>query len=206
MRTIGKAEVQKDVKSSDPDRLQKLGDYFASVNRYEKAESCYQKAIEIDPENPLVYVGLADIALVRGDRERAERYLDNALELDPECSAAYAQMAKLARKTGNYPLAFDAYLRCLKLDTDNLNALLGLFQVSCQMGSFAKVTFYLEQYLNSHPDDTSVMFCLGALYKKDNRLLSAQQILNSLLKLDPGNQDAKNLLEEIEHNIFQKLS
>lgn len=206
MKTIDETGLNENPETCQTDKLREFGDYFTSVRRYEKARKCYQKAIDAGVNDPLIYVGLADIALACEDYRKAEDCLERAVGLDNQCSAAYEKLAILARKTGNYSIAFDTYLRCLELDTDNLNALLGLFQVSCQMGSFSKVTFYLEKYLNAHPDDTSVMFCLGALYKRDNRLFNAQQILTSLLKLDPENRDARNLLEEVEHSIFQKLS
>ena len=93
------------------------------------------------------------------------------------------------------------YLKCLELDTDNLIALLGLFQTSCQMGSFAKVIHYLKLYLNMHPDDTSVMFPLAALYMKDGRLEQSKKILSKLLTLDPDNKNAADLLEEVEHGL-----
>jgi len=90
-------------------------------------------------------------------------------------------------------------MKSLELDTDNITALLGLFQVSCEMGSFAKVIHYLQVYLDMHPGDTSVMFALAALYLKDNRPEEARRMLLDLLILEPMNNDAKNLLEEVEH-------
>jgi cytochrome c-type biogenesis protein CcmH/NrfG len=67
------------------------------------------------------------------------------------------------------------------------------------MGSFAKVTYYLEAYLQTHPGDTSVMFALAALYMKDGRLGQSKAMLGEVLLLDPANRDAANLLEEVEH-------
>jgi tetratricopeptide (TPR) repeat protein len=206
MKTAEKYQPQEYLNTSNPDKLRELGDCFNAVQQYHKAETYYKKALNIDSQNPLIYTGLGNTALALSDYQSARDYFNTAISLDSKCSAAYAGLAGLARKTEDYCLAFDCYLNCLELDSDNLNALLGLFQTSCRMGSFEKVTYYLEHYLNTYPDDTSVMFCLAALYKKDNRLLSAQKILKSLLKLDPRNQDAENLLEEIDHSIFQKLS
>jgi Tfp pilus assembly protein PilF len=94
-------------------------------------------------------------------------------------------------------------MRSLELDTDNISALQGLFQVSCEMGSFAKVTYYLEVYLEMHPGDTSVMFALAALYLKDGQPDRAKSILLNLLALAPSSQDAANLLEEVEHNLAE---
>ena len=96
------------------------------------------------------------------------------------------------------------YLKCLELDTNNLIALLGLFQASCQMGSFAQVTHYLEVYLNMHPGDTSVMFPLAALYMKDGRFEESKNVLLDVLTLDKNHKDAANLLEEVEHCMAQE--
>ena len=110
-------------------------------------------------------------------------------------------MAMVAQQRGDHPESFDLYMKSLELDTDNITALLGLFQVSCEMGSFAKVIYYLEVYLEMHPGDTSVMFALAALYLKDGQVEQARETLLSLLSLDPENRDAANLLEEVEHSL-----
>ena len=95
------------------------------------------------------------------------------------------------------------YLKCLELDSDNLLALLGLFQTSCKMGSFAEITHYLEVYLDMHPGDTSVMFPLASLYMKDGRFDESKKVLLDLLALDENHKDAIALLEEVDHSLAQ---
>lgn len=97
------------------------------------------------------------------------------------------------------------YLKCLELDTNNLAALLGLFQTSCRMGSFEQVIYFLRVYLRMHPGDTSVMFCLATLYIKQDDLQQSQRLLKDILVLDAANRDAADLLEEVEHNLAQGL-
>ncbi|MHC4635817.1 MAG: tetratricopeptide repeat protein, partial [Planctomycetota bacterium] len=120
------------------------------------------------------------------------------------CSRAYAGLAMVAQKRADYEKAFEMYLKSLELDTDNLTALLGLFQTSCQMGSFVKVIHYLKVYLSMHPDDSSVMFSLAALYVKEGSFEQSREILLDILTLDPENEDAANLLEEVNRNLAQK--
>jgi len=57
--------------------------------------------------------------------------------------------------------------------------------------------------LNMHPADTSVMFSLATLYMRDGRFEQSKKILLDVLTLNPTNQDAANLLEEVEHNLTQ---
>jgi len=58
-------------------------------------------------------------------------------------------------------------------------------------------------YLNMHPDDTSVMFSLAALYVKDGRFEESRKVLLDILALDSGHKDAADFLEEVEHNLTQ---
>ncbi len=184
--------------------LQELGDCHTSVGNYDYAQQYYEKAASLNPDEPQPYVGLGVVALQKNLLDDARIAFRVAARLAPDCSKAHTGLAIVAQQTGDYKLAFDTYLKSLELDIDNLTALLGLFQTSCQMGSFNKVTHYLEAYLDIHPGDTSVMFSLAALYVKDNLLERSKKTLLDILALDPANQDAAALLEEVEHKIAKK--
>lgn len=179
--------------------LRELGDCYASEGSCEQARRCYEKAASLGPDEAYPYVGLGVIAMQQGLLDDAEIAFRVACRLDSSCSKGYAGLAMVAQERGDYRHAFDMYLKCLELDTDNLTALLGLFQTSCKMGSFAQVIHYLELYLDMHPGDGSVMFSLAALYVKEGRLADAGTLLRDVLTLNPENVDAGDLLEEFEH-------
>jgi tetratricopeptide (TPR) repeat protein len=183
--------------------LQELGDCYASVGNYPQAQQYYEKAAVLSPDEAGPYVGLGVVALQKNLLDDAEIAFRVARRLNANSAKAYAGFAMVAQQRADYKQAFEMYLKSLELDTDNLIALLGLFQTSCQMGSFAKVIHYLEMYLNMHPGDTSVMFALAALYMKDGKFEESKNILLNLLSLDENHKDAANLLEEVEHNLAQ---
>lgn len=194
-------EVEKRKRTQHYEVLRELGDCYTSVGNYAQAQRCYEKAASIGPDEPGPYVGLGAAALQTGRCEDAEIAFRVACRLDPRCAKAYAGLAMVAQQRKEYSQSFDLYMKSLELDSDNITSLLGLFQVSCEMGSFAKVTHYLEIYLQMHPGDASVMFALAALYFKDGRLEESRQMLLNLLALEPTNGDATNLLEEVEHSL-----
>jgi len=183
--------------------LQEFGDCYTSVGNYTQAQQYYEKAAVLSPDEADPYVGLGVVALQKNLLDDAEIAFRVACRLDTNCAKAYAGFAMVAQQRADYKQAFEMYLKSLELDTDNLIALLGLFQTSCQMGSFSKIIHYLEAYLNMHPGDTSVMFPLAALYMKDGKLEESQKILLDLLTLDKSHTDATNLLEEVEHSLAQ---
>ena len=181
--------------------MKELGDCYPSNGDYEKAKRCYEKASTLGPDEPGPYVGLGVIAFQSGLLDDAEIAFRVACRLDPKCAEGWSGLAMVEQKRDSCEKAFDYYLKCLELNTDNLTALLGLFQTSCRMGSFGKVIHYLELYLDMHPADTSVMFTLAALYMRDEQLIKSKEILLDIRALDPQNKDAANLLEEVEHNL-----
>ncbi len=183
--------------------LQELGDCYASIGNYSQAQQYYEKAAVLSPDEADPYVGLGVVALQKNLLDDAEIAFRVACRLNANCAKAYTGFAMVAQQRADYKQAFEMYLKSLELDTDNLIALLGLFQTSCQMGSFAKVIYYLEMYLNMHPGDTSVMFPLAALYMKDGKFEESENILLNLLSLDENHKDAANLLEEVKHCLAQ---
>ncbi len=184
--------------------LQELGDCHTSLGNYTQAKKYYEKAAVLATDEAGPYVGLGVIALQENMLEDAEAAFKVACRLDKNCAKAYAGLGLVAQKKSDYRRSFEMYLKCLELDSDNIAALLGLFQTSSQMGSFEQVTHYLEVYLDMHPGDTSVMFPLAALYLKDGKLEQSKQVLYDLLTLDSGHKDASNLLEEVEHSLAQE--
>lgn len=181
--------------------LQELGECYTSVGNYTQAQQCYEKAALLEPDEAGPYVGLGVVAIQKDLLEDAEIAFRVACRLDVNCARAYGGLALVAQQKGDYKEAFGMYLKCLELDNDNLTALLGLFQTSCEMGSFSRIIHYLEAYLNMHPGDTSVMFSLAALHMKDERFEQSRKILLDVLSLDPSNRDAADLLEEVEHSL-----
>jgi len=183
------------------DVLQELGDCLAAVGQIEQAQECYERAAVLAPDEAGPYLGSGVIALQEERIEDADIAFRVALRLDGCNSRAMAGLAMVAQR-GNRPQeAFDWYLKSLELDSDNLTALLGLFQMSCQMGSFSRVIDYLQTYLNLHPADTAVMFCLATLYQREKLYDRAGQLLRDILVLEPGHQDARNLLEETQNRL-----
>lgn len=181
--------------------LQELGDCNTSVGNYRQAKEYYEMAAQIGPDEAGPYVGLGVTALQQEQIEDAEIAFRVALRLDKKCAKAHAGLAMIAQQNSDYQTAFDRYLKCLELDPDNMTAILGLFQTSCQIGSFEKIIYYLDAYLNMHPADVSVMFTLASLYVRQNDLIKAEEILRDILVLDPENSDAAGLLEEVQRGL-----
>ena len=183
------------------EELKEMGDCHASVENYPQAELCYRQAAVLAPNEAGPFVGLGVVAMQQGQEGLAMRAFQTAKTIDADCSQAYGGMAMIHQEQGRFPQAFEMYLRCLELDANNMLALLGLFQASSQMGTFSKIIHYLELYLDGHPSDHSVLFCLASLYAREGELIQAKQALLTVLASDPDKTEARDLLEDIDHQL-----
>lgn len=183
--------------------LQELGDCYTFTGELGKAKSCYEKAASLVPDEPGPHVGLGVVALQEEFLAEGQAAFEAASRLDRNCSKAYAGLAIVEQQRGNHRQAFEMYLKCLDIDPENLTALFGLLQTCCHTDSYGKIIHHLEEYLNRHPGDTSLMFTLAALYMKDSRLKESKVLLLDILSLDGNNADAAGLLNEVESNFVQ---
>ena len=184
--------------------LVELGDCHATVGNLSPAKECYEQAAELEPDRAEPYIGLGVLALQNDDVVNAEAAFRVAVRLDGGSAKAWCGLGMVCQIRKHFAEAQEYYLRSLDKDCDNLTALLGLFQSSCQMGSFARVIHYLQLYLEMHPGDTAVMFCLATLYVKDGKLHEARKLLRDVLAFASDNSDAANLLEEVENKLSIK--
>ncbi|XP_071454535.1 mitochondrial import receptor subunit TOM70 [Hetaerina americana] len=89
---------------------------------YEKADSYYQKGIEIDPDNAalLVHRGLLQLNW-KGDIDKAIYYIKKALEMDDKCEFAYETLGTIEVQRGNFLAGaelFDKAIQLVKTDVE----------------------------------------------------------------------------------------
>lgn len=185
------------------ERLKDMGDCCTIAGDLSQAQLHYTQALECQPHRAEAHVGLGAVAMAQARPDDAKRHFRQAVALDSRCSEAYAGLALIHQDAGDYREAFDLYLRCLEFNSDHLLALLGLFQVSCQMGTFSMIIRYLKLYLQRQGDDVAVLFCLATLHARGGALKAAREVALRVLALEPTHTEAQALLDRIESAILQ---
>ncbi len=178
--------------------LIELGDCHAALDRHDLAATAYHRARQLAPHRIEPLLGLGMLGVRGNDLPGARDAFAAAARLDPAATEPHTGLGVTEQHAGRHRMAFEHYLQALARDGDNLLALLGLFQCAVALNDFSRIIRYLELYLQRHPDDAGVLFCLATLYEKEDRLLAARDALRKALALAPDQHDARALLHRIE--------
>ena len=175
-----------------------LGECYLFMGELDKAEGYYQKAASSNGIHPDPYLGLATIAVQRGD-------LTNALALYSKAHGisatdkTFAGMALIKMELGAKEEALALFIEALGCNPENMVALLSIIRLGHELDALETVVPYLENYLKIDPDKSEVRYslagCMVCLDRKDE----AQALLEHIVEKDPAFVPARELLEQLHH-------
>ncbi|MEB3831674.1 WD40 repeat domain-containing protein, partial [Phormidium sp. CCY1219] len=118
---------------------------------YEEAARCFQNGVQLQPDNPELWNGLAIAQRRAGDAEAALSTYDRALELQPDAPYLWANRAYALRTLGSYPEAQANFHQALKLDPTYANAYYNLACLYALQGKVELALDHLRQAIDFNP-------------------------------------------------------
>mgnify|MGYP002630134220 CR=1 FL=1 len=172
--------------------------YLWRTFEYGKALEDFDKALELDPNNVVAYVGRADVHTGRDSRfydpRKALEDTNKAIELDPKSSDAYRMRGDLPGHPGfaDFGNAFEDYKKALELNPENMLAHLGLAYNHAKQGTefhnFNKALEYARKAAELAPNESLAIEALGDLLaSKPETLDEGLQFLNRAVQLNRRN-------------------
>lgn len=163
------------------------------------ARAAFMKGIEVDPENPLCYVGMAKVALLNRDTS-ATRYLKLAFSklpsktnktatlTLPQQALTYAKAAEamIQSQVKNVAKALELIQKASELDPKNPEIFLiwGDVFMENNEGSQAKAKYNLAQELN--PNSPAAKLRVGKLWVRARNWTDAIASYNEAIAIDPN--------------------
>jgi tetratricopeptide (TPR) repeat protein len=142
---------------------------YESQNDWSNAKTMYQKALEIQPDNPLASNNLAYVMLQQGGNvDVALAMAQTAHRGMPDSSNAADTLGWAYYQKGVYQSAIEMFQESLRINEKRGAA-----------------------------DDPTIHYHLGLAYQKVNQPAQARQQLERALKINPNNNDAKKALSEL---------
>lgn len=173
-----------------------LGECYLFMGELDKAEQYYEKAANSNGTHPDPYLGLATVAVQRGDLQNALAFYRKASAIEAT-DKSLAGMGLVEMELGAQEDAFDHFTQALRKNPENLVALFGLVQTGHALERLETILAPLRDYLELNPDKSEIRFTLAGCLVKLDKVGQAQEELQKLLDADPGYEPAKELYLQI---------
>jgi tetratricopeptide (TPR) repeat protein len=173
-----------------------LGECYLFMGELDKAEEYYRKAVTCNGIHSDPYLGLATIAVQRGDLDSAIGLYQKAHQIAAS-DKSLAGMALIELERGEHDAALEHFSAALAANPSNLVALFGLVQVGHLASCLEKVVPHLKNYLAMDPGKHEVRFSLAGCLVWMDRKEEAKRELTTLLEISPDYEPARELLGQI---------
>lgn len=112
------------LKKSLARKMENRGKWYMRNNAPQHAISCFEQAVELDPQTPEYYMemGWATYRYHPGRIDKARNYLDTALKANPKLDMAYYYLGMIAKREGDAEEADRNLRRALALNPENVSA------------------------------------------------------------------------------------
>ena len=210
-KKIGTAEIYfkkalKIDKKFTPARI-KLADIALYRKKYFQAKHQYNEILKYDPKNFFVLLKQYELSTILKNSKNARKYLLTALLYYPTEAAPLVFLGNEALKNGNIIKA-RRYLNQIKKKQQKLPITLdlkGRIEIKQQLYMNAEKTY--RQLLTQLPNKDSVLFALGQVEAKNNKMINARRHINAAIRQNGNNKQLyqRGLIQiELEHRAFTR--
>lgn len=135
----------------------------------EAALAEFERAIEVNPDLTVAYLGAGDIYRERGDYPEAEKRYAQAAEIEPRNFDAQYKHGLTLQLLNRVSEAVRAYLRALSIRPDDFEANLNLATAYLQLQEPAQALPYAQRAVRLNPSSGPARVNLGSVYAAMNR-------------------------------------
>ncbi len=160
-----------------------LGDIHGILLELNEAESCFRKAMEIEPAAFEYQWALTSILRLKGDFSEAARICKNALKGAPEASRGYVELGNILLAQGNVPESIASYQRARSLDPTDLAAVAGEANAYERLKNYTQALSLLNPYLLQDKNvDSQLALSYSNLARHFNHHEQALRIIEDILR------------------------
>ncbi len=169
---------------------------YTDSGNYKEAISCFEKVVQIDPQNYTAWLDMGVVYFNLGEFEKSEKCYKFILEHKPNsnCGGAYNNLANIESLKKNYDVAMSLYKKAIECDSENIDAFYGLGGVCLLQHKYDLARSCYEKILSLDKNHLYANIALGNIYMIFNQIDIANNFFIRAAQL--GSSEAKNLLNK----------
>ena len=158
-----------------------LAEALMQLHRPERANHAAQKALQLQPDDPLVHELLARNAVAREDYQAVLHHLDEWARLDPTEIEPLFRKAALQIKLDKITEAIETYLLIADRDPGQAHVLPRAGELALSVGDLERAYLVYQQLHQQQPDDLQVSRTYAEICLRNERYQEAREIYEQLL-------------------------
>ena len=174
-----------------------LGHIYFNTNNFEKSRKYFLDSLALEPENINFLNNLSKTYIEEGNFEEAQSNLEWSLSLEEENFKTLRLLAKTHYLNNNSKLSQEYIEKSLSLEPDNIMSLIQYGLILFSRNFLKQSSEVYLKALDLSPNNIKILLSLGHFYTVTNSTELATKYLNEVIKIEPGNSHAKNLLAGI---------
>ena len=199
--------ANKNVSSIQKANLYRLmGDCFTQLADYDRALDCYGKSISLDEFTPKPYIGLGTIQILLERPELALIHFQKSVSLAPDNERANQGLGLTFQVLGQNREALKWMLIAQKLSPLNLSNIYSLVKICHELKEYELAEKVVKDFLRERPNNYDLKYTLAGILFKRLALRESLEVVQELLKLDPGCERTIKLKNSIEQMMKQEHS
>lgn len=175
-----------------------LGVLHTLRGQYREAENQYRTALRLEPRLIQTYINLADLYRILGREDQGETALRQALDIAPEDATAHHALGLLLARQNRMDEGIESLRRAAELAPQNARFSYVYAVAVNSTGDADSAVAVLEAANKRHPNDRSILIALVTINRDRGALDQALRYANRLVFSYPFDQEATQLLQEIE--------
>jgi tetratricopeptide (TPR) repeat protein len=179
-----------------------LGAIERRKNNLVEADSLYQNAIDLDPNNALAYMWYG--RLVGRFPLRAQEQVElarKAVELDPRSAIVGVNLGDAYGQHGRYSLAERQLQKVLELDPESATAMLSLGYLYAEIGQLDQAMKYYRMASRQDPGNPVSLYLQADTYLDLGEMEKVDELRRKIKDLDP--EDIRTGLLDIFYNLYE---
>jgi tetratricopeptide (TPR) repeat protein len=181
-----------------------IGDCFTKLGDLTSGAQNYLRALELDSLCAKSLIGLGTVALQRRDYNAAVPHFQRAVSIAPKDHFANLGLSLAFEGIGELKQSLQWSARACHLNIEDTAAIFTMVRLAHELQEFEDAEKILSRYVGLHPHDVNMTFALGGIAFQSGNLEMAQQLMETILSLDPMNSRAHGLLAQIQRKSEQR--